>query len=110
MAVKNLVLAVTLVLGPTSLALAQADTRIGPAGVHRTAQVGLQERPLAGAAIARRPYAAARMYRRAYGPLVSAPVGLYGGYGAYQGYQSYPGVSYQDNPFEEPETPGSSGY
>ena len=107
MTVKNIILAVTLVAGSTSLALAQTNTRIGPAGVHRTANVGLAQRPLAGAGIHR------RMYRRANGPLISAPVGLYGGAAAYQGYeasQGYPGVSYQDNPFAEPETPVSNGF
>src|SRR5438552_6383420 len=106
MTVKNIALAITLVVASTSLAPAQTNTRIGPAGVHRTAQVGLNQhqRPLAGAVIARRPYGAAHMYRRAYGPLISAPVGLsggaaaYQGYGAYRGqgaYESYPGISYE---------------
>src|SRR4029077_6824052 len=114
MTVKNIVLAVTLVVGSTSLALAQTHTRIGPAGVHRAANVGLAQRPLArpgrngrryAGARARtgingRRYAAARMYRRANGPLISAPVGLTGGAAAYQGYGAYqgnPGARYQDN-------------
>src|SRR5438128_1367597 len=112
MAVKNIALAITLVVASTSLAPAQTHTRIGPAGVHRSAQVGLSQRPLAGAAIARRPYAAAHRYRRAYGPLISAPVGLYGA-AAYQGYGGYPaqgayesGMSYED---DTPPTPGPSG-
>src|SRR6476619_3514137 len=107
MTVKNIVLAVTLVLGATSLALAQTNTRIGPAGVHRTANVGLAQRPLTGTGINR------RMYRRANGPLISAPVGLSGGAAAYQGYgayQGYPGANYPYNPFAEPETPVSNGF
>jgi|SRR4029077_16441487 len=113
MTVKNIVLAVTLVVGSTSLALAQTHTRIGPAGVHRAANVGLAQRPLARTGINGRRYAAARMYRRANGPLISAPVGLTGGAAAYQGYGAYqgnPGASYQDNPFVEPETPVSNGF
>ena len=82
MAVKNIVLAVTLVFGCTSFALAGEKAKSTTGGIHRTSQVALQQRPTGAVRAYRRPYAAARMYRGANGPLISAPVGL----GLYPGY------------------------